>query len=277
MAASRLEELRRRVKADPASVAFAALAEELRRAGLFEEAIATARKGLQRHPGFVSGHVTLGRSLLAAGHPDDARSQLEFVLGVAPENLVALRTLGEVHEALGNTAGALDCYRKARDLAPQDPGLASRLERLEAQSAAPGSGPSQATRVATPEASPPVLASPTLPEDVAAQADRGPQVEELARTAEPPTPAECVGSVVASSFPSDSYSTPDPYGVPEPLTLEADYVLDTDFPSEVDAGELALVASGADAERRARQTRQVAALESFLAAIERRRSAHRLP
>ena len=39
----RIEELKRRVQSDPASIAFAALAEEYRRAGRFEEAIETCR------------------------------------------------------------------------------------------------------------------------------------------------------------------------------------------------------------------------------------------
>ena len=47
----RLEELKRRVQRDPASISFAALAEEYRRLGMFAEAIETCRAGLLRHPG----------------------------------------------------------------------------------------------------------------------------------------------------------------------------------------------------------------------------------
>ena len=42
----RIEELRRRVQKDPASIAFAQLAEEFRRAGRFEEAIAAWNRAL---------------------------------------------------------------------------------------------------------------------------------------------------------------------------------------------------------------------------------------
>ena len=52
---ARIEELRRRVQMDPASIAFAALAEEYRRAGQFDDAIATCRTGLQRHPAYLLG------------------------------------------------------------------------------------------------------------------------------------------------------------------------------------------------------------------------------
>ena len=60
----RIEELRRRVQKDPASIAFAQLAEEYRRAGNYEDAIATCRAGLAVHPGYLSARVTLGRALL---------------------------------------------------------------------------------------------------------------------------------------------------------------------------------------------------------------------
>ena len=100
----RIEELKRRVQSDPASIAFAALAEEYRRSGRFEEAISTCLSGLQRHPSYVSAHVTLGRALLEVGDYDEARQELELVLRVAPENLAAIRGLAEIHHRRGDAA-----------------------------------------------------------------------------------------------------------------------------------------------------------------------------
>src|SRR5262245_54296441 len=94
----RIEELRRRVLADPASIAFAALAEEYRRVGNYAEAIETCRVGLQRHPSYLSARVTLGRALMETGDFDEARNELERVLKSAPENLAAIRGLAEIHE-----------------------------------------------------------------------------------------------------------------------------------------------------------------------------------
>ena len=105
---SRIEELRRRVQQDPASIAFAALAEEYRRAGQFEDAIAACEAGLQRHPAYISARVTLGRSLLELGRFDDARHQLERVLRTAPENLAAIRALADIHERVGDYSVASD-------------------------------------------------------------------------------------------------------------------------------------------------------------------------
>jgi tetratricopeptide (TPR) repeat protein len=99
----RIEELRRRVQLDPASIAFAALAEEFRRMGRHEEAIETCRAGLQRHPAYLSARVTLGRALIEVGDYDAAREELETVLRSAPENLAAIRGLAQIHERQGHS------------------------------------------------------------------------------------------------------------------------------------------------------------------------------
>ncbi len=94
---SRIEELKRRVRMDPASIAFAALAEEYRRAGQFDAAIETCTAGLRRHPAYPSAHITLGRALAATARVNEARAQLEYVLALAPENLAAIGAMAEIH------------------------------------------------------------------------------------------------------------------------------------------------------------------------------------
>src|SRR5688572_161596 len=93
----RIEDLRRRVQKDPASIAFAQLAEEYRRAGQYAEAVEMCRAGLAVHPGYLSARVTLGRALLELGDLPAAQAELERVLGGAPENLSAIRGLAEIH------------------------------------------------------------------------------------------------------------------------------------------------------------------------------------
>ena len=119
---SRIEELRRRVQLDPASIAFAALAEEYRRAGQFADAIAVCEAGLQRHPAYISARVTLGRSLLELGRFDEARHELEHVLRAAPENLAAIRALAEIHARVGDYPHALPSdAREVGDSQPATP------------------------------------------------------------------------------------------------------------------------------------------------------------
>lgn len=120
---NRIEELRRRLQKDPASIAFAQLAEEYRRAGRFPEAIETCRAGLARHTGYLSARVTLGRALLETGDLEGAQRELHDVLRAAPQNLAAIRGLAEVHRRRGELQEALEQYRTAFELAQNDPGI----------------------------------------------------------------------------------------------------------------------------------------------------------
>ena len=137
----RIEELRRRVQADPASIAFAALAEEFRRVGRYDETIDTCRTGLERHPAYLSARVTLGRALIETGHLDAAREELETVLRSAPENLAAIRGLAQIHEKLGQSS-------------EMDPHLADMMKTMHAESIRVGAQP--------PPEPPPAAPAPAL-------------------------------------------------------------------------------------------------------------------
>jgi tetratricopeptide (TPR) repeat protein len=76
----RIEELRRRIQKDPASIAFAQLAEEYRRIGDHLEAIRVCQAGLDQHPAYLSARVTLGRSLLELGRVEEAEAEFQRVL-----------------------------------------------------------------------------------------------------------------------------------------------------------------------------------------------------
>jgi tetratricopeptide (TPR) repeat protein len=129
----RIEELKRRVQMDPASIAFAALAEEYRRTGRYDDAIEVCRTGLQRHASYTSAHVTLGRALMEVGRYDEARQELEYVLTVAPENLAAIRGLAEIHDRQKQSSDHADytASQMADLLAPRQP-LPVRVETVEA-------------------------------------------------------------------------------------------------------------------------------------------------
>jgi tetratricopeptide (TPR) repeat protein len=126
----RIEELRRRVQSDPASIAFAQLAEEYRRAGNYEEAVATCRAGLEIHPGYLSARVTLGRSLIELKDLDAAETELSYVLQHASENLSAIRGMAEIHHKRGNLGEALTFYQSALALAKHDPDLEQAVAEI---------------------------------------------------------------------------------------------------------------------------------------------------
>src|SRR5512138_1770363 len=95
---NRIDDLRRRVQKDPASIAFAQLAEEHRRAGQYDEAIEVAKAGLRQHPAYLSARVTLGRALIELGRLDEAAAEFEYVVRAAPDNLTAVRQLADIHQ-----------------------------------------------------------------------------------------------------------------------------------------------------------------------------------
>jgi tetratricopeptide (TPR) repeat protein len=133
----RIEELRRRVQKDPASIAFAQLAEEYRRAGEHQEAVRVCRTGLAKHPSYLSARVTLGRALIELEQHDEAHTELEYVLRSAPENLAAIRGLAEIHQRRGELDEALKHYQTALGIAQHDPELEETVQELTRQLGGP--------------------------------------------------------------------------------------------------------------------------------------------
>lgn len=81
---------------DPNSIVFAPLAEAYRKAGMLDEAIATAQDGLKNHPNYLSGMVALGRAYYEKGMFKEARESLEQVIRMAPDNIIAANILEEI-------------------------------------------------------------------------------------------------------------------------------------------------------------------------------------
>jgi tetratricopeptide (TPR) repeat protein len=147
---SRLDELKRRVEADPASIAFATLAEEYRRAARFEEAVDTSRTGLRFHPTYVSARVTLGRSLMELGEHQQAERELQVVLKSSPDNLAARRALGDLYWRQLDLPGALEQFQTAATLAPGDLELTETVQTIRREIAAGSAAPPATAETAVP-------------------------------------------------------------------------------------------------------------------------------
>ena len=137
----RVLELRRRVQADPASIAFAQLGEECRRAGANEEAVQICLNGLATHPGYLSARVTLGRALIELGQLEAANRELNIVVQSAPDNMAAIRGLAEICQQQGRLKEALAHYKHALTLASHDADLENKVDRIS-QAIAPAAPPS---------------------------------------------------------------------------------------------------------------------------------------
>lgn len=127
---ARIEDLRRRVQADPASIAFAQLAEEYRRAGRLADAVSTCQTGLALHPGYASARITLGRALAQLDRLDEADAEFQRVLTLVPDSLQATRGLAEIARRQGELQQAMAYYRAALRLAPHHPDLERAIDEL---------------------------------------------------------------------------------------------------------------------------------------------------
>lgn len=135
---SRIEELEKRLAADPNSRMFVQLAEEYRKQGLLENAIEICEQGLTKHPQYPSARVALGRALLETETFDRASEEFEAVLAQVPDNILANKFLGETYHRLGRYDEAIQKYQIAQTLAPEDTELEEKIVAVKAEQAGGG-------------------------------------------------------------------------------------------------------------------------------------------
>lgn len=128
---AKLEELRFKLKADPKSRLFYQLAEELRKAGHFDESEHVLRSGLVVYPTYLAAWVSLGRTLREQKNDAGAVDALNKALQLDPGNVVAARILADAYLALGEKLEAIKKYKLVHALLPSDEELRVTIERLE--------------------------------------------------------------------------------------------------------------------------------------------------
>jgi len=126
-----LEALFQRYQEAPNSHVFAPLADACRKAGLLEEAIEICDRGVAENPGYTSGHVVRGKCYYDAGKPREAMASFEQVLGLDPNNLVALKYLGILAAEAGDEEAARERFRHILALDPEDREIVDKLEAIE--------------------------------------------------------------------------------------------------------------------------------------------------
>lgn len=128
---AKLEELRFKLKTDPKSRLFYQLAEELRKAGHFDESEHVLRTGLVTYPTYLAAWVSLGRTLREQKNDAGATEALNRALQLDPGNIVAARILADAYLALGEKIEAIKKYKLVHALLPSDEDLRVTIERLE--------------------------------------------------------------------------------------------------------------------------------------------------
>ena len=127
----KLEELRFRIKTDPKSRQFYQLAEELRKASLWDESERVLRSGLQHHPTYLAAWVSLGKVLRDQHKDADAIEPLKTALQLDPGNVVAARLLGDSYLNTGEKVEAIKKYKLLLALMPGDQEVEAIVEGLE--------------------------------------------------------------------------------------------------------------------------------------------------
>ncbi len=181
----KIEELRFRLKTDPKSRLFYQLAEELRRAGQYQESEHVLRTGLTVYPAYLAAWVSLGRCLRDQKNEEGAVEALTTALQLDPGNVVAARLLADAYLALGDKLAALKKYKLVHALLPADEELRGVIDRLDNELREPEAVPGGAAAASAAEAfdEEPAAEAPATPQEPAPEPE--PAAEAAAAPQEP--------------------------------------------------------------------------------------------
>jgi tetratricopeptide (TPR) repeat protein len=127
-----------RLARDPASLAFAQLADLYRKAGRTRDAVALCRNGLARYPHYTTARLILAKALVADGQLGPAQVELEAILEVSPKDAQSHRLAAEIQRRLGHIDEAVTHLEAAIALDPSDRESQALLSLLRAAGPAAG-------------------------------------------------------------------------------------------------------------------------------------------
>jgi hypothetical protein len=125
----RIEDLRKRYHEHPRRF-FAPLANEYRKAGFLDRSILLCEKHLKEQPDNMNGLVVFGQTLFELGKLEEAKEPFTTALGLDPENLIALRHLGDIARLGGDVAEARRWYGKVLEVDRRNDDVLDLLEQL---------------------------------------------------------------------------------------------------------------------------------------------------
>ena len=128
----RLEELQRKFEENPRRF-FAPLANEYRKGGSIERAIELCREYLPTQPGHMSGYIVYGQALFDGGQHAEAGEAFQQALAIDPENIIALRRLGDIARYAGQRDVAERWYRRVLEIDPKNEEATAYLARLSTE------------------------------------------------------------------------------------------------------------------------------------------------
>jgi tetratricopeptide (TPR) repeat protein len=126
-----IEQLEQRFAENAQGLVFAHLADAYRRAGEFAKAEGLLLHGLKTHPTYTSAYNVLGRVYLDSERFADSHVQFSKVLELDPQNLIALRALGDLAACGGRIDDARSWYERMLQIDPRSDEAQVGLRRLK--------------------------------------------------------------------------------------------------------------------------------------------------
>jgi tetratricopeptide (TPR) repeat protein len=133
---ARIDELKKKFDENPRRY-FAPLANEFRKGGDLEQAILICEEFLPQQPGHMSGHIVYGQTLFESGRLDESRTVFETALSLDPENLIALRHLGDIAGRQGDPGSARRWYERVLEADPRNDEIQVLITALDNGQPAP--------------------------------------------------------------------------------------------------------------------------------------------
>ncbi|MDB4913090.1 MAG: hypothetical protein JWM95_734 [Gemmatimonadetes bacterium] len=127
---ARIDELKKKFDENPRRY-FAPLANEFRKSGDIDQAIIICEEFLPQQPGHMSGHIVYGQALYEAGKLPESRAVFETALGLDPENLIALRHLGDIAKLQNDLPTARSWYVRVLEADPRNDEIQSLIASLD--------------------------------------------------------------------------------------------------------------------------------------------------
>jgi len=158
---ARIDELKQKFDENPRRY-FAPLANEFRKVGDLEQAILICEAYLPQQPGHMSGHIVYGQALFESSRLDEAQGVFQTALSLDPENLIALRHLGDIAARQGDAASARRWYERVLEADPRNEEIQGLIAGLAEDRAAPPEPVAPSVGYVEPPAAPPATPTATF-------------------------------------------------------------------------------------------------------------------
>ncbi len=126
-----IEYFSRKLEEDPASKLFMPLSVALLKLNKYDDVIYYCAHGLEHFPELLGAKTVMAQAYMGKGKVEDAKGLLKQVILVSRFNYKANKLMGDIYRAENDIERALEYYRKAYRISPEDKKLGEDIIELE--------------------------------------------------------------------------------------------------------------------------------------------------